>query len=224
MARHIIILHSGVIVEGKNGRTIKTFTYPILSILTIFILLTGCKSSNYHIEPDDVAKEIFTQKELTEIEKMILFTDSAVSAITGKKDFNESYHAFIEKLSIDAFNGKPLTPLTCDSAKFDFLETINDDALSTIWRIGLANTNLSSKQIKILDLNPGKYFEYLRETAKTEKLYDKIYEEINRSFGLTPSVVAVFLKNHHEFDFSVYKHRLWATVFLLYIGEPIEIP
>ena len=223
MVRHIIILHS-VIEEGKMEEKLKHLAITILSMLTIFILLTGCKSSNYHIEPDDVAKGVFTQQELTEIEKMILFTDSAVSAKTGKRDLNESYHAFIEKLSIDAFNGKPLTPITCDSAKLDFLETINDDALSTIWRIGLANTNLSSKQIKILDLNPGKYFEYLRETAKTEKLYDKIYEEINRSFGLTPSVVAVFLKNHHEFDFSVYKHRLWATVFLLYIGEPIEIP
>ncbi len=199
--------------------------YLILSILTVLILLQGCVSSGNSISPDETAKKIFTRTELEGIGQMIRFVDSLVSVKTGHTGINESYRAYIEKLSTDVFSGGNFTPLLNDSAKFKFLETIDNEAFSVIWRENTAYLAWSSQGRKFIDLNfQGKYMKYLQETGETDERYAKIYEEISWSGDFSPPIVTGFLKNHHEFDFIVYKHRLWATVYLLRIAEPIEIP
>ena len=69
----------------------------------------------------------------------------------------------------------------------------------------------------------GKYKRYLQKVAESDEWYARIYEEIDRSGDFSPVIIARFLKNHHEHDFTLYKHRLWATVFLLNIAEPLEV-
>lgn len=199
--------------------------YPILSILTVFILSQDCVSSTNKISPDETAKKIFTHIELEGIGQMIHFVDSIVSVKTGLTDVNESYHAYIDKLSTDAFSGKSSTPLLSDSAKFQSLETIDNDAFSAIWIESLAYIPWESQCRKYLELNlEGKYKEYLQEIGESDDRYASIYEDLNRAGSLSPVTVVWFLKNHQELDFTLYKHRLWATVFLLRMPEPLEIP
>ena len=118
-----------------------------------------------------------------------------------------------------------ITPLLDDSAKFQFLETIDKDAFSAIWRKSLSHIPWESQCRKYLELNfEGKYKKYLQETGKSDDYYAGIYEDLNMSGDFSPATVAEFLKNHRELDFTLYKHRLWATVFLLRMAEPLEIP
>jgi hypothetical protein len=201
--------------------------YPILSILTVLTLSQGCVSSGNSISPDETAKKIFTPTELEGIGQMIHFVDSIVSEKTGLTGINESYHAYIDKLSADVFSGGNFTPLLNDSAKFQFLETIDNDAFSAIWRETIAYVDWESKCRKILELNfdEGKYKEYLREIGKSDDSYASIYEDLDSTVGsFSPMTVVWLLKNYQELDFTLYKHRLWATVFLLRMPEPVEIP
>ncbi len=108
---------------------------------------------------------------------MIHFVDSIVSAKTGLTGINESYNAYIDKLSSDVFSGGNFTPLVNDAAKFQFLELIDNEAFSAIWGKQTIYPDWSSRPIQMLYLNSG----------------------------------------------GKYKHRLWATVFLLNIAEPLEV-
>ncbi|SFK46986.1 immunoglobulin-like domain-containing protein [Proteiniphilum acetatigenes] len=197
----------------------------ILSISIILVILQNCNPAVNDVTPDETAKKIFTRTELEGIGHMIHFVDSIVSAKTGHTGINESYRAYIEKLSTDVFSGGNFTPLLNDSTKFQFLETIDNDAFSSIWIESLAYIPWESQCRKYLDLNlEGKYKKYLQEIGESDDRYASIYEDLNRAGSLSPVTVAWFLKNHQELDFTLYKHRLWGTVFLLRMPEPLEIP
>lgn len=198
--------------------------YPFLPLLAVFILLHGCISSGDTISPDETAKKIFTRAELEGFDRMIHFVDSTVSAKTGLTGINESYNAYIDKLSSDVFSGGNFTPLVNDASKFQFLELIDNEAFSAIWGKQTIHLDWSSRPIQMLYLNSeGKYKRYLQKVGESDEWYARIYEETDRSGDFSPVIIARFLKNHHEHDFTLYKHRLWATVFLLNIAEPLEV-
>lgn len=197
----------------------------ILFISTILVILQSCNPAINDVTPDETAKKIFTRAELEGIGQMIHFVDGIVSAKTGHTGINESYRAYLDKLSTDVFSGGNFTPLLNDTLKFQFLGTIDDEAFSAIWREDTAYLVWKSQGIKYIDLNfAGKYMKYLQEIGESDERYAKIYEGASKSGDFSPVIVVWFLKNHHELDFTVYKHRLWATIFLLRIAEPIEIP
>ncbi|SEA48096.1 hypothetical protein SAMN05216331_16011 [Porphyromonadaceae bacterium KH3R12] len=206
-------------------RTSKFLFGILLLFLGAISSLSGCVSSGNSISPDETAKKIFTRTELEGIGQMIHFVDSLVSVKTGHTGINESYRAYIDKLSTDVFSGGNFTPLLNDSAKFQFLETIDNDAFSAIWIEDMAYIPWESQCRRHLELNlEGKYKKYLQEIGESDDRYASVYEDLNRAGSLSPVTVAWFLKNHQELDFTLYKHRLWGAVFLLRMPEPLEIP
>lgn len=190
----------------------------------LLAILQGCNPTTNKVIPDETAKKIFTLTELEGIGRMIHFVDSIVSKKTGLTDINASYRACLDSVNADIKKG-PITPLLNDSAKFDFLETINNDAFSTIWEEDILYIHSESRCRKFLRLSfHGKYTEYLQKTGETDELYAIIYEDFNKGRDFSPTMVVTFLKNHHELDFTLYRHRLWATIFLLRMPEPIKVP
>ena len=124
----------------------------IISICTLLIILQGCNPAANDVIPDETAKKIFTPAELEGIGRMIHFVDSIVSEKTGLTDINDSYHAYIDRVNADIEKG-PITPLLNDSAKFDFLETIDNDAFSAIWEEEISYIHWESRCRKFLRLS-----------------------------------------------------------------------
>ncbi len=198
----------------------------ILPVLGFLALLQSCAPTSNRIVPDKIAKEIFTPSELKGIEKMITYVDRQVSEITKVSDINQSYHTYFDELDSFVF-----LALVKDTTKFKFLETIDEEAFSTIWRMDNHTEMVKTKDtvlidlygFKSLELNPlGKYLNYLKEIGKTDKWYAAQYESIEIAGDLSPASVAWFREHHQEFDFTLFKDRLWANVFLLRMGDPLE--
>jgi hypothetical protein len=198
----------------------------ILPVLTVLAFFHSCAPTRNHIVPDEIAKEIFSPDELKGIEKMITYVDRQVSEITNETDINESYHTYFNELSFDVFPA-----LVKDTAKFKFLETIDEEAFSTIWRMDDHKRMVKTKDTVLTDLHGfkslelnynGKYLNYLKEIGKTDKRYAEIYESIEIAGDLSPSAVAWFRDHHQELDFTLFKDRLWATVLLLRMGDPLD--
>jgi hypothetical protein len=157
---------------------------------------------------------------------MITYVDRQVSEITNETDINKSYHTYFNELSFDVFPA-----LVKDTAKFKFLETIDEEAFSTIWRMDDHKRMVKTKDTVLTDLHGfkslelnynGKYLNYLKEIGKTDKRYAEIYESIEIAGDLSPSAVAWFRDHHQELDFTLFKDRLWATVLLLRMGDPLD--
>ena len=201
----------------------KKLILPVFAVLALF---QSCTPTKNHIVPDEIAKEIFSPAELKGIEEMIIYVDRQVSEITKETEINKSYHAYFNELSFDVFPA-----LVKDTAKFKFLETIDEEAFSTIWRMDHHTEMVKTKDTVLtdlhgyqsLELNPlGKYLNYLKELGKTDKHYSEIYKSIEIAGDLSPSTVAWFREHHQELDFTRFKDRLWATVILLRMGDPLE--
>jgi hypothetical protein len=76
---------------------------------------------------------------------------------------------------------------------------------------------------KTLQVNlEGKYLEYIKEIGKTVSFYEGLYNSFEIAGDMSASTYTWFPTHHQEFDFSLFKDRVWATVFLLWLGDPFE--
>jgi hypothetical protein len=118
-----------------------------------------------------------------------------------------------------------------DSIKFKFLETLDEEAFSAIWRmdenvgkVRYMDTILTDLHgFKWLELNyQAKYLIYLKEIGKSDNWYAGLYTSIEIAGDISPSFSTWFPMHHQEFDFTLFKNRLWAAVLLLRMGDPFE--
>lgn len=203
----------------------------LISIYAVLISMQCFAQDSENLITDETAKTIFTSTELKGIEEMIKFVDDAVSDGVEATDINQAYHAFFDKLASYLVKGDFLPSLFKDSIKFKYLETIDNTAFDAIWRmdnyvrmIRYRDTILTDVHgFKTLQVNlDGKYLKYLKETGKTDSFYEGLYNSFEIAGDMPASTYTWFPMHHQEFDFSLFKDRLWATVFLLWMGDPIE--
>ena len=194
-------------------------------------MFQSCVPTSNDLIPDETAKEIFNPSELKGIEQMIKYIDNEISENTNVTDINQSYHTYFDKLESYVSNGKMFPSLLKDTTKFKFLETIDKEAFSAIWKmddyvkmVKYRDTTLTDLYgFKSLELNhQGKYLKYLKEIGESDNKYAELYKSIEIAGDISPSTVGWFPAHHKEFDFASFKDRLWATVFLLRMGDTLE--
>ncbi len=203
----------------------------ILSILAVLISMQCFAKKTEKLKVDVTAKEIFTSKELKGIKEMIKFVDRAVSQSVDTTDINQAYHIYFDTLGSFAEKGIMFPSLLKDSIKFKYLESIDKTAFDAIWQMDDYVRILKYRDITLTDLHgfktlflnyEGKYLKYLKEIGKSDSHYAEIYNGIEIAGDIPPSIFGWFILSHQEFDFTLFKDRLWATVFLLRLGDPFE--
>ena len=215
-------------MENIKVREMKNLIIPVLTVLTLF---QCCALKSNELKPDETAKRIFNQTELKGIDEMIQFVDYKVLENTNLTDINKSYHTYFDELKTYISYGKIFPALLKDTTKFKFLETIDEEAFSSIWKmddyvkmVRYKDTTLTDLHgFKTLELNyPGKYLTYLKEIGKSDSLYSNIFKSIEIAGDISPSIVGWYPTQHKKNDFTSFKDRLWAAVFLLRMGDPLD--
>jgi len=206
----------------------KIFIIPILSVLTA---LQCFAQSSEKLIVDDTAKQIFSSTELKGIEEMILFVDSVISDNTNEGEINQAYYTYFDKCASYIKEGIIFPSLLKDSIKFKYMEAMDKGAFDAIWRMDDYVRMVKYKDTIFVDLHDfktlgfnlqGNYQKYLKEIGKTDKRYAEINETIEASGDVSPSLFSWFPMHHHEFDFTLFKDRFWASVFLLRSVDPLE--
>lgn len=198
------------------------FTLLILIGFTIF----SCQS-RINLQSDKDLNEVFIASEVNEIEKMIHYVDDRVIEITGNKDIEQAYHQLFDKLLPPVQDCSAYLIPFEEEEKYKFLESLDSTVFNEFWTVGQVRKAMYQDSIyedgyQFLELNvSGKYVaDYLERISKLDDYYKSEKETIKMAGGLAPTTKAWFLKNHTEFDFTIPKNRLWATVFILTIEEP----
>jgi hypothetical protein len=200
------------------------YAWLILTGLTIF----SCQQ-RINLQSDKDLNEVFTASEVKEIEKMIHYVDDRVIEITGNKGIEEAYHQLIDKINQTMQDSATFFVPFEEEAKYKFLESIDTTVFNEFWYMSnhIRKTiykesiyeNLDNYKLLELKRN-GKFSDYLERIGKNDAYFKSVKETLDMAGGLAPSIVASFLKIHTEFDFTMPKNRLWATVFILTIEEP----
>ena len=197
-------------------------------LLIIGLILFSCQSK-FDLKSDKHLTEIFSNNELVEIEKIINYVDNRVVELTGSRDINEAYHKLFDKLLHPIQDGSTYSYLVPfeEEEKYEFLQNLDSTVFSEFWTIGRVRKAVYQDSIyengyQFLELSSsGRYVaDYLQKIGEEDAYYKSEKETIIMAGGLSPTIVAWFLKNHNGFDFTIPKHRLWATVFILRIEEP----
>jgi hypothetical protein len=207
----------------------KRLTILIFAAFTVF---QSCTQTDNLIKPDEIAKEVFSPAELDGIIKLIQFVDSVVCDKANTTDVNQAYHTYFESMEtyIESEDKFPDYGLVKDSVKFNFLERMDKAAIDAIWRIDnkkkvirYKDTFLTDVRMKSLEINlSGNYLDYIEEIGKSDSVYYHFHESIMVAGDIAPSIVLWFNGVHENFDFNIFKNRLWATVFLLRMGDPLD--
>lgn len=214
----------------KNLKTdeMKNLIIPVLIVLTVF---QSCVPADKGLVPDETAQNIFTPTELKGLDEMIRFVDSKVAENKSLTDMNQVYQAYFDQFSSSVSGGKMFPVLLKDSVKFRFLDTMGKESFSTVWKIDDYVPMVRYKDTTLTDLegfmtlginDQGKYLTYLKEIGKSDSLYSHLYKSIETAGDIPPSVVGWYPAQHKEIDFTLFKNRLWAAVFLLRMGDPLE--
>ncbi len=198
----------------------------ITLLIVIGFTLFSCQTK-FNLQSDKDLNEVFTKNELNEIEKMIHYVDDRVIEITGNKDIEQAYHQLLDKLLYPIEDGSVYLVPFDEEEKYEFLQSLDTTVFNEFWTIERVRKAVYQDSIyedgyQFLELNSsGRYVtDYLERIGKDDDYYKSEKETIELAGGLAPTIVAWFLKNHNEFDFTIPKNRLWATIFVLRIEEP----
>jgi hypothetical protein len=205
------------------------------SILAVLLIICSfysgfCQNKNELIV-DEPAQKIFSPIELEDIQSMIKFVDSCIVKETNLTDINAAYHAYLERQKEFLEKGEMMPPLIKDAVKFSFLESLDSNAVKSIWQIDdyiriirTRDTLLTDVHgIKTISINLyGSYMDYLKKVGQKDEHYRNFAEAVEIAGDISPSTMGWFPKHHNEFDFTLFKDRIFVTVYILRIGDPFE--
>ncbi|MGM0619704.1 MAG: hypothetical protein ACQETJ_01545 [Bacteroidota bacterium] len=200
-------------------------------ILIIFSYYSGFSQNKSELVIDETAKKTFSKTELEGIQSMIKFVDSCVVKETNLTDINAAHHAYLERQKEFSKKGKMMPPLIKDTVKFSFLENLDSNAVKSIWHIddyireiGTRDTSLTDVHgIKTISINLfGSYMDYLKKIGETDDRYQSFAEAVEIAGDISPSTMGWYPNHHNEFDFTLFKDRLFATVYILRIGDSFD--
>ena len=204
-------------------------TLPVL--LIICSIYSGFCQNKSELIIDKPAQKIFSPTELEGIQSMIKFVDSCVVKATNLTDINAAYHAYFERQKKFLEKGEMMPPLIKDTVKFSFLESLDSNAVESIWHIndyikiiGTRDTSLTDVHgIKTISINLfGSYMDYLKKIGETDERHRSFAEAAEITGDISPSTMGWFPNHHDEFDFTLFKDRLFATVYILRMGDSLD--
>ncbi len=200
---------------------------------TALLIVIGCTMfschSRFELKSDKHLNEIFLENELQEIQKMITYVDNMLIESTANKDINKAYHQMLDKIDQTMQDSSMFFVPFEEKEKYSFLERLDTTVFNEFWYMGnhVRKTIYKDsiykdlKGYKFLNLKrSGKYSYYLEKVGESDAYYRMLKESLEAAGGLTPSIVASFLKMHNKLDFRIPKNRLWVALFMLSIEEP----
>ena len=201
-----------------------------LPILVLAIINISCQDS-FTVKNDENIQELFTTKEINDINSIIKFVDNKMIAKSNEKNVDLAYHSYFDSLSKTIKEDSKIPSAFEEEEKFSFLESLDKNSIEQIFRIKTKIEKVKYKDkiltnvenVKLVNLNStGKFMNYLEKIGETDEFYKKLHESIEIAGDLPPSFATWFPVNHKEFDFKVTKNRLWASVYLLRMEGLIE--
>ncbi|TKG93685.1 hypothetical protein EYV94_15670 [Puteibacter caeruleilacunae] len=202
-----------------------------LSAIAVILFLSGCTFKAPLPNADQIAKDVFSKQELQCINTMISYMDKLVIEETKEKDINKAYHSLLDNIWKNYKNQNCPPALLKDSVKFPFIESFEKEDIQGIWLVDDYVQMIRTKDTTLYDLHgyktlnintQGHYMKYIQRLGKSDAKYKGLHEVINITGDFSPTSTGWFAERHDEYDFNIYKDRLWVTLYLLKFGDPME--
>jgi hypothetical protein len=199
--------------------------------ICIFIAV-GCSQPNQKLSFETpLLQKYFTETERPLLAKMVQFTDSLVMANTKETQAEVAYHVYLDTIQSLMKNGDWMNYSFNEPEKQEFLFNLDTTFFNKIWEKSIPRivkskdtTLYSPENYFSLSLNyKGEYVKYLKEKGMENEFYKSVHESIENAGDISPVVFGTFLLKHRELNFGDSENRLWASVFILRMSDPMEL-
>lgn len=203
----------------------------ILMLLTSFLLMSCIRNENVNTDSSElVFKDFYTQQEIAEFDKILLFVDREVIKITGEEEFDRAYRQFFENMKM--WNEDRSYFTIDEKEKYAFLENLDPSVFNSVFsfsdtlgRIYYKDTVLNNiTGIKTLTLQPyGRFVKYLNRLGESNSMYKDIADVIDLAGDFPAGFYDGFASNHSKFDFNNRVDRLFAALLILRLEDSYEM-
>jgi hypothetical protein len=199
----------------------------IILLISIVLIFFSCQSK-IKLDSDKYLNDTFSKSEIKEIGKMISYVDNMVLSNVETKDINYAYHQFLDRLEKTIQDSSRFLVPFEEEEKYQFLESLDSTVYKEFWHMSNHVRMARYKDTiykdlenyKNLSLSPvGRYKDYLEKVGENDEFFKSLEENIELLGDLPTGTAMWFPKNHHKFDFSILKNRLWVVVYILRIEE-----
>ncbi len=204
---------------------------PKLVVAIAFLMVLPIKAQDIstHLKSDKSLNQLYSALEIESFSSMVKYTDSVVLAY-GKTDNVEiAYHIFLDSLRVRNENGKEHDQAIDEIKKYEFLDSLDSTVVNDIWSyessfsggMRLKDTVVYNLiNFKSISLVPDSRFtQYLQKPGPMSLYYKELGQTINAIANLSAGDYFRFIDNHRNFDFTISKNRLWASIFILSMEE-----
>jgi hypothetical protein len=95
----------------------------LLPILVLVIINISCQDS-FKVENDDNIQNLFSEKEIVDINSIIKFADNKMLSKSNEKNIDLAYHNYFESLSKNIKKDSIIPSAFDEEEKYSFLESL----------------------------------------------------------------------------------------------------
>lgn len=193
----------------------------LIYFLTVLFAVSCQSSEQDSLETDSTIKSVFNSSELTDLLKVQHFFDRQIS-ITDKiseSNLDESYHHFFQRLAKVNTAGDLLLPINFNKQK-EFYQQIDKYTFDQIWLFDSLVNMATGDTLMHIQLNGnGKYLQFLKKLGGQNKVIKDYVNGLEIAGDISPSMIAVLVKNYSKYDIKDPKIRLMVAIHYLTLND-----
>ncbi len=202
--------------------------YIVISLL-IFLFASVFAQNPVNEFDTKLYRKHFTEQQRIELFKIVSFLDSIVVSQNRFVEIDKAYQYYYD--SICKLSNSSHEVYTANDGEVEnFIFSLDTILFNKIWskqiptRVKTRDTTLHyPANFYLIGLNPnGDYVKLLDNLGKSNRYYKKVHEGIICSGTLSPVFYAGFFNHEYSFDFKNISDRLFFSIALLTLDEPIE--
>ncbi len=190
-------------------------------------LLVSCRISN---KQEQLLENYFSDNEIKDLTTIVAMVDSVVLSKTKLIDIDVAYPAYLDSLC-QRGNRSGITSCSHKSLFDSVIKRIDTDLANEIFMISQAEKIIIEDTALIKteswtkrDFNiESRLMKYFQTLEKNESYFREAIPQCLMQGGIAPAVRAYILCTHETIDFNDFNNRLWVSIILLTIYDPIDL-
>lgn len=203
--------------------------YIVISLL-LFLFASTFAQNPVNEFDTKLYRKHFTEQERLEFFKIVTFVDSIVQSQNRYSEIDKAYQYYYDSICRFYDSSFEEYPSIDEEEKFKFLFNLDSELFKKIWVkqiprfVRTKDTILYSPvNLYFIDINNnGEYVKLLKKLGKTNRYYKQVHSDIMLTGALSPVFYGGFFNQDYSLNFKNINDRLWFSIVLLTIEEPIE--
>jgi hypothetical protein len=194
------------------------------TLISIVVILTISFSNSFgkKLESDRIVKEVFTETEIVELKKILIFFDTEICNLFNKANLYDCYEDYFAKHQENDSLGI-LDPMIPYENQLELFSSLDSSFISKIWELTVSYKVREDKYYEIYNLNSNrKYGEFLKLLASKNRKFVNYAKSLENAGAISPSMIGGLIMFYEKYNIKDEKVRLVFAIHYLTLNDEIH--